>query len=176
MNTPRKYNTIKINVPDYLLVILYHYSSRSDSSCLVCLPSLALPQPAVHARPPPAPPLATVRFHTHAHCFSFSPSVPSALPLLVAGKRHATRVPRPPPRLGRPPPPSPASRPPPRRSPPRHRPPPSTSPSRPPTSPVSGAPAPRSFCLDLTPKSPLVLSSHSKFLFLPSGTVRQRST
>ena len=104
MNAPRKYNTIKTDAPDYLLAILSHYSSRSDSSCLVCLPSLALPQPAVHARPPPAPSLATVRFHTHAHCFSFSPSVPSALPLLVVRKRRATRVPRPPPRLGHPPP------------------------------------------------------------------------
>ena len=40
MNTPRKYNTIKIDAPDYLLVILSHYSSKYDGSCLVCLPSI----------------------------------------------------------------------------------------------------------------------------------------
>ena len=44
MNAPRKYNTIKTDAPDYLLVILSHYSSKSDGSCLVCLLSIALPR------------------------------------------------------------------------------------------------------------------------------------
>ena len=50
MNAPKKYNTIKTDAPDYLLAILSHYSSKSDSSCLVCLPSIALPRTShVHA-------------------------------------------------------------------------------------------------------------------------------
>ena len=44
MNVPKKYNTIKTDAPNYLLVILSHYSSKSDGSCLVCLPSIALPR------------------------------------------------------------------------------------------------------------------------------------
>ena len=43
MNAPRKYNTIKTDAQDYLLVILSHYSSKSDGSCLMCLPSIAIP-------------------------------------------------------------------------------------------------------------------------------------
>ena len=38
MNAPRRYNTIKMDIPDYLLAILSHYSSKSDGSCLMCLP------------------------------------------------------------------------------------------------------------------------------------------
>ena len=52
INAPRKYNTIKTDAPDYLLAILSHYSSKSDGSCLVCLPSIALPRPGPHARTP----------------------------------------------------------------------------------------------------------------------------
>ena len=59
MNAPRKYDTIKTDAPGYLLVILSHYSFKSDGSCLVCLPSLALPLHPAHAHkrrfesPPP---------------------------------------------------------------------------------------------------------------------------
>ena len=38
INAPRKYNTIKTDAPDYLLAVLSHYSSKSDGSCLMCLP------------------------------------------------------------------------------------------------------------------------------------------
>ena len=38
-NAPRKYNTIKMDVPDYFLAILSHYSSKFDDSCLMCLHS-----------------------------------------------------------------------------------------------------------------------------------------
>jgi hypothetical protein len=41
-NAPKKYNTIETDAPDHLFVILSHYSSKSDGSCLVCLPSIAL--------------------------------------------------------------------------------------------------------------------------------------
>jgi len=51
MNTLRKYNTIKTDAPDYLLAILSHYSSKLDGSCLVCLPSVALPRTS-HAHAP----------------------------------------------------------------------------------------------------------------------------
>ena len=43
MNVPRKYNTVKTDTPDYLLAILSLYSSKSDGSCLMCLPSVVLP-------------------------------------------------------------------------------------------------------------------------------------
>ena len=42
MNVPRKYNTIKMDAPDYLLAILSHYSSKFDGSCLVCLHSIGV--------------------------------------------------------------------------------------------------------------------------------------
>ena len=38
INAPKKYNTIKTDAPNYLLAILSHYSSKSDGSCLMCLP------------------------------------------------------------------------------------------------------------------------------------------
>ena len=52
INTPRKSNTIKTDVPDYLLDILSYYSSKSDGSCLVCLPSVPLPRTSHDARAP----------------------------------------------------------------------------------------------------------------------------
>jgi len=51
MNAPRKYNTTKMDAPDYLLAILSHYSSKSDGSCLVCLPSIALLRPDCLIKP-----------------------------------------------------------------------------------------------------------------------------
>jgi len=51
INAPRKYNTIKTDAPDYLLVILSYYSSKSDGPCLVCLPSITLPRTS-HAHAP----------------------------------------------------------------------------------------------------------------------------
>ena len=80
MNAPRKYNIIKTDVPDYLLAILSHYSSKSDGSCLVCLPSIALPRTfhAVTHPPPPPKPRArvqeattTVRFLLQVGCIFF---------------------------------------------------------------------------------------------------------
>ena len=44
MNAPRKYNTIKTDAPDYLLAILSPYSTKSNGSCSVWLPSIALPR------------------------------------------------------------------------------------------------------------------------------------
>ena len=66
MNASRKYNTIKTDAPDYLLVILSHYSSKSDGSCSVCLPSVALPR-TFRARPGTHVHAKQPRFDSHLH-------------------------------------------------------------------------------------------------------------
>ena len=84
MNAPRKYNTIKTNALNYLLVILSRYSSKSDGLGLVCLPSRGPPMrtrtrdssPILWLLPPP-------------HLFPTTPPLPTRLP------RGATPLPTP---------------------------------------------------------------------------------
>jgi hypothetical protein len=47
-NAPRKYNTIETDAPDHLSGILSPYSTKSNGSWSVCLPSITL----LHARNP----------------------------------------------------------------------------------------------------------------------------
>ena len=93
MNAPRKYNTIKTNAPDYLLVVLSHYSSKSDGSCLVCLPSIPLPRTShAHAQ--------RRRFDPARECFfpkkietqsaSSSPCLPAMTATPLHGRPRAT--------------------------------------------------------------------------------------
>jgi len=66
INAPRKYNTIKTNAPDYLLVILSRYSSKSDGPSSLDRPQRP-PTPNAHIRLPQG----TVRFLSGSACLFF---------------------------------------------------------------------------------------------------------